>query len=216
MSRPGDDGPHGLREQKKARTRDELVAAAYAVVRDDGIAGLTAEAVAARAGVSRRTFFNYFPSVASVLAAGVGDFFGGLADGLEARPDAEPLLDSLERFILAPGDPAMFERIATLGRIGLDSAEARAALEGVLHDWLPWLIELFRGRLPDGAGDLYVVNLATAVIAAAEASIHVWAEQTHAALTPRSVERLQHTLGESLRFVRTGFDLPTPTTTTKD
>ena len=141
---------HGLREQKKARTRDELVEAAYAVVRDDGIAGLTAEAIAARAGVSRRTFFNYFPSVGSVLAAGVADFFVGLAGGLDARPAGEPLLDSLESLIATPADPRMFERIAALGRVGLGSEEARAAMQGVLHDWLPWLIELFRGRLhPD-------------------------------------------------------------------
>jgi AcrR family transcriptional regulator len=199
---------HGLREQKKARTRDDLVEAAYAVVRDEGIAGLTAEAIAARAGVSRRTFFNYFPSVGSVLAAGVGDFFVGLAGGLDTRPAGEPLLDSLESFIATPADPGMFERIAALGRVGLGSEEARAAMQGVLHDWLPWLIELFRGRLHPDVGELYVVNLATAVIAAAEASVFLWAARTEAALTPRSVAQLQATLAESLRFVRTGFDLP--------
>ncbi len=198
---------HGLREQKKARTRDELVEAAYAVVRDDGIAGLTAEAIAARAGVSRRTFFNYFPSVGSVLAAGVADFFVGLAGGLDARPAGEPLLDSLESLIATPADPRMFERIAALGRVGLGSEEARAAMQGVLHDWLPWLIELFRGRLHPDVDELYVVNLATSVIAAAEASVFIWAARTEADLSSHSVAQLAATLNDSLRFLRTGFDL---------
>lgn len=206
-----DPSSRGLRELKKARTRDDLVEAAYAVVRDQGIAGLHAEAIAVRAGVSRRTFFNYFPSVGSVLAAGVADFFVGLATGLETRPADEPLLDSLEHLVAAPADPGTFERIAVLGRVGLDSDEARAAMQGVLHEWLPWLIDLFRGRLPSDVGDLYAVNLATFVTAAAEAAVHVWATRTDADLSPESVTELHATVVESLRFLRTGFDLSHPT-----
>ena len=50
-----------LREAKKDATRARLAEATYEIVRTQGPDHLTAEAVATMAGVSRRTFFNYFP-----------------------------------------------------------------------------------------------------------------------------------------------------------
>ncbi len=78
-SRFHDDGC-SLRTRKREDTRRSLTEAAYALVRDSGFEGLTAEAVADRAGVSRRTFFNYFPSVESVLTASVTEFFSLIGD----------------------------------------------------------------------------------------------------------------------------------------
>ncbi|WP_462418309.1 TetR/AcrR family transcriptional regulator [Kytococcus sp. Marseille-QA3725] len=56
-----------LREAHKKRTRAALVAAAGELVDDRGIAELTPDAVAERAGVSRRTLFNYFGSAEECL-----------------------------------------------------------------------------------------------------------------------------------------------------
>lgn len=50
----------GLRERKKQLTRRELHRAALEVAHEHGVAATTVDAVAARAGVSTRTFFNYF------------------------------------------------------------------------------------------------------------------------------------------------------------
>ncbi|MBF4615792.1 TetR/AcrR family transcriptional regulator [Curtobacterium sp. VKM Ac-1376] len=52
----------GLRERKKQQTRHAIHRAALALVTDRGLAGVTIEAICADAGVSPRTFFNYFPS----------------------------------------------------------------------------------------------------------------------------------------------------------
>lgn len=75
-----------LRDRKREETRRAIAGAAYAIVRDAGVAAVTADAVAERAGVSRRTFFNYFPSVESVLTASVTDFFAALSERLDQRP----------------------------------------------------------------------------------------------------------------------------------
>ncbi|HQR27939.1 MAG TPA: TetR family transcriptional regulator [Nocardioides sp.] len=203
--------PVGLREQKKARTRADLVDAAYALVTEQGMAGVTAEAVAARAGVSRRTFFNYFPSVESVLTAGVGDFFLALGDRLQECPPDEAVLDSVERLVAAPTDPALFERIGVMGVVGLGSAQARAVIQGFLHDWLGWLTAHLRERLPADTEDLYVVNLATAFVAVSEAALYVWADRTGGTLSARSVAELQAIFAESVRYLRTGFDRPATT-----
>jgi AcrR family transcriptional regulator len=61
----------GLRERKKRETRAGLVDAAQAIVKANGLDALTIEAICARAGVSPRTFFNYFESkVDAVLGIG--------------------------------------------------------------------------------------------------------------------------------------------------
>ena len=56
-------GPEiGLRERQKSARRKALVQAAQELVLAHGLDAVTVEAISARAGVSARTFFNYFES----------------------------------------------------------------------------------------------------------------------------------------------------------
>ena len=52
----------GLRETKKAATRTALSRAAAEIALMEGPEAFTVAAIAAAAGVSPRTFHNYFPS----------------------------------------------------------------------------------------------------------------------------------------------------------
>ncbi|MFD6364649.1 TetR/AcrR family transcriptional regulator, partial [Streptomyces roseolus] len=52
----------GLRERKKRATRAALVEAAVRLAVERGVENVTVDAISAAAGVSTRTFFNYFDS----------------------------------------------------------------------------------------------------------------------------------------------------------
>jgi AcrR family transcriptional regulator len=56
------DAPEGLRERKKRATRAALAEAAIRLAARHGAENVTVEAISAEAGVSARTFFNYFDS----------------------------------------------------------------------------------------------------------------------------------------------------------
>ncbi|WP_458779176.1 TetR/AcrR family transcriptional regulator [Arthrobacter sp. D3-16] len=52
----------GLRERKRAATRAALTAIARRLTAERGLNGYTVDEVCEQAGISRRTFFNYFPT----------------------------------------------------------------------------------------------------------------------------------------------------------
>lgn len=90
------DGHLGRREANKARTREAIVDAVHRLLATDGLDAMTAERVADEAGVSRRTFFNYFPSIDAVMAFRSREILDRVGAMLEARPTDEPLVDSLK------------------------------------------------------------------------------------------------------------------------
>src|ERR1700691_3747008 len=56
-----------VQERRRRRTQRALQNAAIALVGGRGLAEVTADDIAAAAGVSRRTFFNHFPTKAAAL-----------------------------------------------------------------------------------------------------------------------------------------------------
>jgi AcrR family transcriptional regulator len=56
-------------EQRRAQTRDRLLTAAEAVIADKGLTGVSIEDFVRAAGVSRGTFYNYFPTTTDLIAA---------------------------------------------------------------------------------------------------------------------------------------------------
>ncbi|WP_030438131.1 TetR/AcrR family transcriptional regulator [Actinoplanes subtropicus] len=79
----------GLRERKKAATRQALHDAAVRLATEHGLDRITVEAIADEAGVSRRTFSNYFGSKEEALMYGDSRRIRGLIEAVRARPTAE-------------------------------------------------------------------------------------------------------------------------------
>lgn len=198
--------PDSLRARKREETRCALTDAAYDLVRDGRLEDLTAEAVADRAGVSRRTFFNYFPSVESVLTASVAEFFASVGERLEARPADEDVFDSALSVVTDTGADALLERMAVLAAAGEASPHARGLILVELQSWLEWLEGWLRGRLPAGSPDLLVALHASALCAAAEASFRVWARSVAAAEPDEVVPSVRDNLVAVVAHLRAGFD----------
>jgi len=89
------DRPGGLRERKKRATRTALADAALRLCVERGFDGVTVEQVAADAGVSLRTFFNYFSSKEEAVVAGDVATAAAFVQAFARRPAAEPVLDAL-------------------------------------------------------------------------------------------------------------------------
>jgi AcrR family transcriptional regulator len=65
----------GLRERKRAATRVAITAVARSLTAERGFNGYTVEEVCEQAGISRRTFFNYFPSKEDAIIGHADDAF---------------------------------------------------------------------------------------------------------------------------------------------
>ncbi len=86
----------GLRERKKARTRQALEAAALELFDTTGYDLTTVEQIAEAADVSTRTFFRYYPTKADVLLGDQQARTAMVREFLEVRPAAEPIMESLK------------------------------------------------------------------------------------------------------------------------
>ena len=80
----------GLRERKKNATRQALHEAALRLAIEHGADQVTVEAIADDAGVSRRTFSNYFANKEQALLHGDQQRMRALVDAVHARPAGEP------------------------------------------------------------------------------------------------------------------------------
>ena len=112
----------GLRERKKAATRLALHRAALDLVAERGFDGVTVEAIADAAMVSRRTFSNYFSGKEEALLHGDRERVRRLLELVHDRPAGEGPWEALVHAAgeLVAGndtaDPDWFARRRTLRR----------------------------------------------------------------------------------------------------
>jgi AcrR family transcriptional regulator len=97
----------GLRERKKLATRQALGMAAMRLAIERGLDNVLVEDIAEAAGVSARTFNNYFASKYEAICALQQDRAVRIGEALLARPAGEPLWDSVTQAVLSQFGPAL-------------------------------------------------------------------------------------------------------------
>jgi AcrR family transcriptional regulator len=78
----------GLRERRRRQTSADIRGAAVRLVRERGFDKVTIDEICADAGISVRTFFNYFPNKESAIAYGPSDIPEELVDEFVASGPA--------------------------------------------------------------------------------------------------------------------------------
>src|SRR5680860_78309 len=109
----------GLRDRKKALTKQAIEEAASDLFLERGFDETTVQDIAERAVVSRRTFFRYFTSKEEVLFAGEREEIRRAGGVLASRPAEESLLASLEHAITALANAYSHDRDHRLARARL-------------------------------------------------------------------------------------------------
>ncbi len=112
--------PKSRREQKKAEVREALVQAADTLFVEQGYEGTTVDQIAERAGVSRRTFFRYFPSKEAIAFPRADD-----------RRDAFRAL-LVERFAEQDTLPAVRAACLEIGKMMVAGAEEELRRQNVI------------------------------------------------------------------------------------
>lgn len=89
----------GLRERKKARTREAIVEAALRLFDEQGFDRVTIAQIAEAADIAPRTFFGYFPSKEDVLFWDFEASLGSLRARLTDREPGETAVDAMRAWI---------------------------------------------------------------------------------------------------------------------
>ena len=118
--------PAGLREQKKAETREAISLAAVRLTAERGLDSVTVDDIAEAARVARRTFRNYFPNKESAILHAVEVFVQHYVDFLVRRGADEPILVSLEKAAVALVEsPHAVDRVLTVRRLSRENPALR-------------------------------------------------------------------------------------------
>jgi AcrR family transcriptional regulator len=196
------------RELNKAATRQAITDAALTLLRSRGPGNFTVEDIADAAGISRRTFFNYFGSTDAALASVTHGFLDNAIQQFRLRPAEEPILQSAQAALMALADPMTVAPLAELFTLTQQSAlMSHSELEAWEH-CTEQIIAVARERVA-GAGDamdeLYVRALAGSVISCGKSALEVWFTRRGADLSAASLAELRQLLIDAMALLGSGF-----------
>jgi AcrR family transcriptional regulator len=190
----------GLRERKKLATRLALHEAALRLVAERGLEHVSVDAIAERADVSPRTFFNYFPSKDDAVLGLDPSATDRMSEAYRARPAAESPVQAL-RAVAAEQAAEMAEETelwplrlrvieshpALLGRLAASFGQSERAMAAAIAE-----------RTGTSVDDLYPQLLAGVSAAAMRSALHRWLATEFTASLPALVDEAWTALAAGL------------------
>lgn len=207
----------GRRELNKARTREAVVAAFRALVEHRPVDQVTVDQIAEAAGISRRTFFNYFPGIPALLSEIIGSYTEHLPDALGTFSGGTSPIESVRELVRTVGIPVgLLDWLAVLNLHSADGggSESLLALErSVWAEKGAWLEHELVRRLPGGTDELYVATLASTIMSCFAAAEQVWIARRdpRAPIDDAAVSSFHAELDRALCFAAGGWAAPSPT-----
>jgi AcrR family transcriptional regulator len=169
----------GLRERKKARTREALQEAAMGLFTRQGFDRTTVEEIADACEVSPRTFFRYFPTKEDVLFADADTRRDCLLAVLAEQPADMPTFAVLEAAMRALAANYRDDRAALVARFKVvqESPQLQAYKAEHQHGWEAAVVDVLERRTEVHGNPVAreELQLLTAVATAAmRVSLDVW------------------------------------------
>jgi AcrR family transcriptional regulator len=137
----------GLRESKKLQTRQAIADTAMRLFAQKGFDRVTVAEVAAAAGVSDKTVFNYFPTKEDLFFDEVPARQAALVAAIRERAPGETILSSLRRLQLSQCPRLCSPGFATFARIIEESTALKARELEVMAQFRHVLEEAIRAEL---------------------------------------------------------------------
>lgn len=156
----------GLRERKRRETLQRITDAGIGLFIEKGYEAATVDEIAARAGISRRTFFYYFKSKDEILLsaqAGMGEMI--VAALRDAPPDQRPL-EAIRDAIIAVCAPFPADEMVALDRLMRASPAVQARKQASYVEQEQTLFAALRARWPDPEREMGLRLLAMLAIGA--------------------------------------------------
>jgi AcrR family transcriptional regulator len=196
------------RELNKAATRQAITDAALGLLRSEGPGNFTVEDIADSAGISRRTFFNYFGSTDAALASITHGFLDTAIQQFKLRPAEEPVLQSAQEALMALADPMTVAPLAELFTLTQQSTlMAHSELEAwdYCREQITAVARSRAAATPGADNELYFRALAGSVISCGKAAMEVWFARRGADLSPASLAELRQLLIDAMALLGSGF-----------
>jgi AcrR family transcriptional regulator len=195
----------GLRERKKADTRRALSDAAMGLAFEVGLDNVTREDIANRAGVSLRTFTNYFAGKHEAIAYRQLDRIRRSIVLFRARPGDEPLWAAITEALLEPLESEGVgknlptrKQLVDLRKLLLEPGIRAALTKELFDDWVDAIAERTG---TDPVADMYPRLVAAVMRSVVETAMDAYAT----ADPPRPITTL---LRQGLSAVAAGLPEP--------
>jgi mycofactocin system transcriptional regulator len=162
--------------RRPTTSRAEIERIAIALFDDNGYDETTVDDIAARAGISRRTFFRYFRSKNDVVWGNFDDGLAGLRAQLAACPDDVPIMVALHDAVvdfnrIAPDQvPWHRRRMALI--LHVSALQAHSTL--MYAAWREVVAEFVATRTESKTDDFLPQLVAHAALGAAVAAYEEW------------------------------------------
>ncbi|MEH2511154.1 AcrR family transcriptional regulator [Nitrobacteraceae bacterium AZCC 1564] len=189
----------GLRERKRRQTRERISNAALTLFLERGFEATTVDDIAAAAEVSKRGFFDYFPTKEDVVAAWQDEFSNALLAAVAARPAKELLTKVVEEALISTILDAINPQSLAIGKLikGTPALRARdhlkyAKLEQKLYDALA-------ARTKGKQDQLRLRLLAMVTIGTLRVAGEVWSTDQLGKMSAPEIRRISKLLWEQLR-----------------
>jgi mycofactocin system transcriptional regulator len=167
---------------------------------DQGFEETTVEEIASKAGVSRRTFFRYFDSKASVLWHEFDAEVDALRAAFAAAPRDLSMMDAIRQVVVgvnryrAEDVPELRARMQLIGSVAALHASAAPHYDA----WERAVSDFAASRLGQPADGLYPLAIGRTTLAACRSAFDRWVALGDADLTVY--------LDQSIRGLAAGFD----------